>query len=299
MAHTHSSDATASHVTASDATERMATDGFCLIPGALEPDMIERLRGLSERKLRSEEQGHFRRYAHHGSLIPVHVEDDPHADLLTSPALHTAFRDLGFTDPRWISGYVITKPPRSPGLWWHQDWWAWDHDLSFAARPAQVFCMLYLQHTHEGNGALRVIPGSHRHHHELHDTLPEPHTPDIENQPQDSLSHLPAPGELTIEAHAGDLVIGDVRVLHATHPNRTDRPRTAVDLLFAPHFRDLPEEFRAHYVRQFCLPEAGWWREPGHPLRGAPVGRVLPTYEGPDHPPVPYRRRPRRRPATP
>ncbi|MFV0129808.1 phytanoyl-CoA dioxygenase family protein [Streptomyces sp. HMX112] len=275
-------------------TQRMATDGFCLIPGALDPQLVDRLRALAERKLDSEKRDHFERYAHHGSLIPIHVEDDPHADVLTSPALDDAFRRLGFTDPRWISGYVISKPPGSPGLWWHQDWWAWDHELSFADRPAQIFCMLYLQHTDRENGALRVVPGSHRGHHELNDILPEPHTVDIENQPPDSVSHLPVPGELTIEADPGDLVIGDVRVLHATHPNTSGARRTAVDLLFTPDFRDLPEEFRAHYVRQFCLPKAGWWREPGHPLRTAPVSRMLPTYDGPDHPPVTYRRRPRR-----
>ncbi|MCB5906193.1 phytanoyl-CoA dioxygenase family protein [Streptomyces pinistramenti] len=276
-----------------DIREQLATDGFCLIKGALPPGLVARLRDLAERKLHSEKAQHFRRYAHHGSLIPVHVEDDPHADVLTSHALTDAFRRLGFTDPRWISGYVIAKPPRSPGLWWHQDWWAWDHDLSHARQPAQVFCMLYLQRTRRENGALRVVAGSHRTRHHLHDVLPEPHTQHIEDQPQDTVSHLPVPDETTIDADAGDLVIGDVRVLHATHPNDTDTMRTAVDLLFTPDFRDLPEEFRAHYVRQFCLPEAGWWNEPGHPLCGSAVSALLPTYEGPDHPPVTYRRLPR------
>ncbi|MFD7666064.1 phytanoyl-CoA dioxygenase family protein [Streptomyces sp. NPDC059788] len=276
-----------------DLREQMETDGFCLIKGALPDDLVTRLRDLADRKLRSEKESHFRRYAHHGSLIPIHIEDDPHPDVLTSPALADAFRRLGFTDPRWISGYVITKPPRSPGLWWHQDWWAWDHDLSFAHRPAQVFCMLYLQKTRRENGALRVIAGSHRNRHPLHDALPEPHTQHIEDQPQDSVSHLPIPDETTIDADAGDLVIGDVRVLHATHPNDRDTLRTAVDLLFTPDFRELPEEFRAHYVRQFCLPEAGWWNDPGHPLHGDPASALLPTYDGPDHPPVPYRRLPR------
>lgn len=273
---------------------QLADDGLCVISGVIPDDLTSRLRRLARRKLLAETSAHLQRYAHHGSLIPIRLEDDPHTELLTSSALHAAFGLLGFTDPRWISGYVITKPPHSPGLWWHQDWWAWEHELSFAERPPQIFCMLYLQPTRKENGALRAVPGSHRTWHPLHTALPEPHTADIESRPQNTVSHLPVPDEITVEAEPGDLVVGDVRVLHATHPNGTDTARTAVDLLFAPHFQDLPEEFRAHYVRQFCLPEAGWWRQPGHPLRGTRVSHVLPTYDGPDHPPVTYRRRPRR-----
>lgn len=276
-----------------DLVRQFEDDGFCLVEGVLPPPLVERLRQRAEHRLATQDKNHFQRFAHHGSLIPMNIDDDPLAELLTSAELHTAFASLGFTDPRWISGYVIAKPPRSPGLWWHQDWWAWNHDISFAQRPAQIFCMIYLQPTSKENGGLRVIPRSHRERHELHDALPEPHTLTIERQKADTVSHLPASGELTIEAQPGDLVIGDVRVIHATHPNETDSWRTAIDLLFTPDFRDLPAEFRAHYVGQFCLPPAGWWDDPDHPLHSNPVSRVLPTYSGPEQPPVDYRRLPR------
>ncbi|MBB4701512.1 hypothetical protein BJ982_003056 [Sphaerisporangium siamense] len=263
------------------------------MPKALDQSVIERLAELAARRLKAAEGAHLSRYAHHGSLLPLTVDDHPVPEILTSGALHGVFGALGFTDPRWISGYVIAKPPRSPGLWWHQDWWAWGHPRSYVAQPTQIFVMIYLEPTSRRNGCLRVIPGTHMRRHRLHDALLEPHTVEIEAEGPDSVCHAETSGEIDIEAAPGDLVIGDVRVIHATHSNETESMRTAIDLLFAPHFGTLPAEFRAHYVNQICLPPAGWWEEPGHPLRGTPLGAMLPTYSGPEVDPVEFCRRPR------
>jgi hypothetical protein len=257
-------------------------DGFCLAPGMLGQSMLDQLSDLVQRKLTSEDGAHFRRFSHHGSLIPIRYDDPPLASLVTAPEVHDTFRRLGFTDPRWINGYVISKPPHSPGLWWHQDWWAWGHPRSFLAEPTQIFCMIYLDPTTPENGCLRAVPGSHLRRHPLHDALPEPHTVTIEAEAEDSVSHAPIPDEIDILAQPGDLVIGDVRVLHATHPNTTPAWRTAVDLLIVPNFGSLPNEFRAHYVNQYCLPPMGWWEDSTSPLIGTPLSAVLPTYDGPD-----------------
>ena len=276
-----------------DLSKELDENGFCLVPHALEPAVVERLRELAENRLDTADEGHLSRYAHHGSLLPLTLDDAPIPDILTSSVLHDTFRRLGFSDPRWISGYIIAKPPGSPGLWWHQDWWAWGHPRSYIRRPTQIFCMIYLEPTTPENGCLRVLPATHLRRHLLHDVLPEPHTLEIERQPADSPSHEPVPGEIDIAARPGDLVIGDVRVIHATHPNHTNSRRTAIDLLFIPHFNSLPDEFKAHYVRQICLPRAGWWDEPGHPLLTSPLRRVLPIYRGPEVKPIEFCRRPR------
>ncbi|GAA3086156.1 phytanoyl-CoA dioxygenase family protein [Streptosporangium carneum] len=274
-------------------SRRLAEDGFCRIPGALDDRLVGRLRELAARRLATAREEHLLRYAHHGSLLPLTVDDDPMPDVLTSSALRDAFRRLGFTDPRWISGYVIAKPPGSPGLWWHQDWWAWGHPRSYVPQPTQIFCMLYLEPTSRENGCLRVIPGTHRARHRLHDVLLEPHTAEIEAEEPGSVCHRAVPDEIDIEAEPGDLVIGDVRVIHATHANTTNSWRNAVDLLFTPDFSSLPEEFKAHYVRQMCLPPEGWWEDPGHPLAGSPLSGILPAYSGREAGPVEFCRRPR------
>lgn len=273
--------------------EQLDKDGFCLVPGVLGHAEIGWLTELARRKLDSASPDHFQRFAHHGSLIPVRYDDPELAIVLLSSKVREAFRGLGMTDPRWINGYVIAKPPHSPGLWWHQDWWAWGNPRTYIRQATQLFCMIYLQPTSPSNGCLRVIPGSHLEWHPLHD-LPEPHTLEIERQEQDSPSHRSVPGEVAVPAAAGDLVIGDVRVIHATHPNTTDSWRTAVDLLLVPHFDSLAEEFQAHYVNQFCQPPVGWWEDLDDPLVGSPLSELLPTYDGPDRDKMmDYSRRPR------
>ncbi|MEC8595240.1 MAG: phytanoyl-CoA dioxygenase family protein [SAR324 cluster bacterium] len=56
----------------------------------------------------------------------------------------------------------ISKPPKSPALFWHQDWWDWNEPSSFTYQMAQVFVMIYLKDTTPQNGCLRVIPGSNK-----------------------------------------------------------------------------------------------------------------------------------------
>ena len=63
-------------------------------------------------------------------------------------------------DLRWISGYISIKAAHSPPLWWHQDWWCWDHPLSYQRASAQLAVLCYLTATGVHNGALRVLPGT-------------------------------------------------------------------------------------------------------------------------------------------
>jgi hypothetical protein len=276
-------------------SKQLEDNGFCLAPEVLDSSIIDRLTELVDKRLGnadSADNADLSRDFQHGSLHTLTLDDDPLPAILTSPAMRHTFRRLGFSDPRWISAYVVTKPPGSPGLGWHQDWWAWGHPRSYIRQPTQIFCLIYLVPTTPENGCLRVLPGSHLKRHYLHDVLPEPHTLDAESEVAESISHKMIPGELDIMARPGDLVIGDVRVIHATHPNWTSSRRTAIDLLFAPHFKSLPDDFKAHYVQQFCLPPAGWWNEPGNPLLTSPLRHLLPTYSGAAAKPIEFRRRP-------
>ena len=99
--------------------------------------------------------------------------------------------------------------------------------------PTRIFLSYYLVDTTRENGCLRVIPGSHRTRHRLHDILPDAHGEEL--QALEDLSH-PAfadyPGAVDVPLGAGDLLIADARLLHAAWPNRSDRRRT---LLLAWH----------------------------------------------------------------
>ena len=75
---------------------------------------------------------------------------------------------------------------------------------------------------------MRVIPGTHRKRHRLHDILPDAHSAEI--QAIDDLSH-PAfadyPDALDVLMKAGDLLIADARLMHTVWPNQNSQRRTA------------------------------------------------------------------------
>jgi hypothetical protein len=155
------------------------------------------------------------------TLLPLRWHDDLVNLLVGDGARVDALRAAtGATDLRWISGYLSVKEPRTGALDWHQDWWCWDHPVSFAAAAPQIAVLVYLSDTDERSGALRVRGG-------------------------------------TLAARAGDAVALDYRTEHGTHPNDADHRRDAVLLSFAPHWAALPADIRGHLVGHLAQPTAG------------------------------------------
>lgn len=223
-------------------------------------------------------------------LVPLRWDAPTVAHILGSaPHLAKLAALTGARDLKWISGYVTTKAPRSPALWWHQDWWCWDHPISFRPAAAQIAVLCYLDDTDARNGALRVLPGSHRESAAIHRDLPEPHGALADALPHDHVAMSDLPGQATLAVRAGDAVVLDYRLLHGTHPNRTAVRRDAVLLSFVPSWRELPEDIKAHLTAHPALPgteeearraDAGYAallpRFAGAP-RSLPVNRVAPA----------------------
>ena len=212
----------------------------------------------------------------HNTLVPLRWDDGAVRAVLAAGGARTAIAAaLGADDLRFVSAYVSVKPPGSGALWWHQDWWCWDHPVSFRPAASQVALLCYLSDTSEQSGALRVLPGSHRGSDVLHALLPEAHAREADGVPAGHPAMRDHPRQVTLRAQAGDGVVLDYRLLHGTHPNRGQERRTCVLLSFAPSWRTLPEDVRAHLIRHPALPSAtergelpGWTRE------------LLPSYHG-------------------
>jgi hypothetical protein len=189
----------------------------------------------------------------HNTLAPLRWCDPPVASVLGSPRLRgRLIRAIDAADLRWISAYVSIKDPKSPPLGWHQDWWCWDHPVSYRRDAAQVAVLCYLGDTDVSNGALRVLPCSHRCGSQLGSD----------------------PGEVTLETRAGDAVIIDYRLLHGTHANTSDRRRDCLILNFAPAWNRLPRDIRAHLIQSPGLPGPRD-RAPSRAERG-----LLPAFRG-------------------
>ncbi|MET0308808.1 MAG: phytanoyl-CoA dioxygenase family protein, partial [Sphingomonas sp.] len=172
----------------------------------------------------------------------------------------------------------------SPALGWHQDWWCWDHPISARTAPAQIALLCYLDLTSTHNGALRLLPGSHRSRLPLHTLLP-----DLSETPlsEDHAAMCDQPGQRSFIAASGDAIAIDYRLLHGTHANRTAAPRDALLLSFVPDWAGLPKEIRGHLISHHALPS----RHEGEDSRACGYAGLLPTYSGPRKD-LPLRRRP-------
>ncbi|MEM7035215.1 MAG: phytanoyl-CoA dioxygenase family protein [Chloroflexota bacterium] len=222
--------------------------GYTAISGVMPPAMVEELRAWSDDIFEKVKMRHAIRYQ--GSDIFVHTErrwakfdsvptnnhfPDPWAErIVDNPAQLEVCQQMQLenlvSDDMVI---ILSKPGYGPPLYWHQDFMKWQSPEAATPWPTRIFLSYYLTDTTRENGCLRVIPGSHRKRHVLHDILPDAHGPEI--QAIDDLSHpvfADYPDAVDVPLKAGDLIIADARIMHAAWPNQTDQRRT---LLLAWH----------------------------------------------------------------
>ena len=96
--------------------------------------------------------------------------------------------------------------------------------------------MYYLTDTWPQNGCLRVIPGSYRRKHHLHN-VNQTHTAALSRvgDPNNPLYGLLAE-EKSVPVRVGDLAIGDSRLLHSVHVNQSSEYRNLITLWHHPNF---------------------------------------------------------------
>ena len=236
---------------------RLLEDGFCRFGGVLDADTLARLRDVTDRMLAAQSDAQRERTRSQGSMLTTR-EDPLFAELIAHPAALAALRSLGFARPTFSDGYVISKPPRGPRLFWHYDWFAWQDPRSYETPPPQVFAMYYLSDTTPENGCLRVIPGSHVTHNPLHDALGAPHSEELGRARNlDAPEFSTRPDEIDVPVRAGDLLIGDARLLHAAHSNKTDERRTLITLWYQPDLASLPAPMQAQMAAKGPADAAG------------------------------------------
>jgi ectoine hydroxylase-related dioxygenase (phytanoyl-CoA dioxygenase family) len=240
-----------------------AIDGFARLPGFLGPDELRETSADVQQQIERERLSP-------NALVPCRWDIACVRHILGSAEkLACVAAAVGASDLRWISAYISTKEPGAGALAWHQDWWCWNHPVTYRAAAPQVALLCYLGDTDSASGALRVLPGSHRAAVPLHSGLPEAHTPVAGSHP----ATLDQPEQKTVGARAGDAVVVDYRLLHGTHPNTSRDRRSCLLLSFAPDWHVLPDDVKAHLIQH-----------PGQPDELSDVEKavqsVLPTYDG-------------------
>ena len=255
--------------------EELISEGFCTVPGVLNAESLQTLRDASDSVVAAMTDEERERNRSTGSMI-VTWRHDAFTELVASPEVEKVLKDLGFNDCKFTSGFVISKPPKSPPLFWHYDWAAWNHPFSYEPFPAQIFLMFYLVDTTRENGCLRVIPRSHIEENPLHEVLRNPHTDELRRANDLTwVEFQERPDDVDVPVKAGDLVMGDSRILHSAHSNDSDKRRTVITLWFHPDFGTYPDPIRGYVANMYGPPHTDW-PEPAK----SRMEELTPKYEG-------------------
>jgi len=164
----------------------------------------------------------------------------------------------GFTDLVYWKSNLISKPPGARRLPWHQDGMLWHDPRAYAAEPTQLFLMWYLCDTDRDNGCLRVIPGSHRRRHPLHDAGTAHDADFYDVADRTSIRLRDDPAEVDVAMRAGDLLVGDARLLHASHGNHSERWRPLVTVWYFSFFSELQPDSQAFVRREYHNRQRTW-----------------------------------------
>ena len=211
--------------------EQLKHDGFFILEDVASADMIEKTRACAAQAISSLSEDDLAGARSPGSLI--NSDNYPGlADLIGNPRALTELREIGLEDIGFWKAVIISKPPGGPLLYWHQDCIMWHDPRAYTDLPPMIFLMYYLEDTGVENGCIRVLPGTHRRRHPLH-VMGMAHTYDI-NSVENAADprFLDYPGEQDVPMRAGDVLVGDARMFHATHENRSGDPRTVITIWF-------------------------------------------------------------------
>ncbi len=230
--------------------EQFARDGFYVFENILDSVLMDQLQHFSDDVLAEQEPEHFEMHRTTGSMVMIDwamaYQNPVMAELIAHSGALAALKQLGFDEPKFGHGRIISKPPHSPPLFWHEDGRFWDDPVSYTTQPIQCFLMYYLTDTMPKNGCLRVVPRSHLKRHSLHDKISPSHTDDLRtfaNPDDPGFSRVDE--EIDVPVKAGDLVMGYGSLLHASHANQTDQRRTVLTMWYYPDFVALPERTQA------------------------------------------------------
>lgn len=230
-------------------------DGFAVLNRFLNSSEVESIQTAVDSLVNSPPDSACARP--HNTLLPFRWNNPiVQIVLAVKHRVHLLKQALGAYDPKWISGYVSIKEAHSPALWWHQDWWCWDHPVSYQQASPQVALLCYLTATQVQNGALRVLAGTHHRSVPIHASLQQVDTHAPSDIGPDHIAMIDHPDQVTFPLNAGDAVAIDYRLLHGTHGNSSNVRRDCIILNFAPSWRDLPDDIKGHLISHPALPAA-------------------------------------------
>jgi non-heme Fe2+,alpha-ketoglutarate-dependent halogenase len=150
------------------------------------------------------------------------------AELVRHDRILDAVEDLYGPDLLcWSTNFFIKEKANPAFVSWHQDSTYWG-----LSKPDVVSAWIAFTPAHGGNGAMRVIPGSHR-----TDQIPHRDTFDEHNlltRGQEVAVDVDESKAVTIALEPGEMSLHHVRLVHGSPPNTSDDRRIGFAIRYVP-----------------------------------------------------------------
>ncbi|MEL7208156.1 MAG: aspartyl/asparaginyl beta-hydroxylase domain-containing protein [Actinomycetota bacterium] len=196
---------------ADDTKDPLVETGFAHHRGVLDAEEIRRWRAMAVERCGEQGEGF------HTDLERTDAGDRSRNEELLGPLWDQVIPAVLPEHRVFMSSFLVKWPGPGSDLYVHQDSTYVDESRS---RSCAVWVALDDADDDLDNGPLRVMPGSHRWCDEFRGTGTEPWFTDCREELFDALVPVPV--------RAGDVVVMDNRLIHASAPNRSERPRVAV-----------------------------------------------------------------------
>jgi len=210
----------------------LARDGFVILPNLLEPARIAELIAAVEQLYQAEGSragSEFRQEPHCRRLANLVDKGEIFLPLLTEPAVHGALEEVLGASYKLSSLNARSADPESDSAQpLHADMGALPDERGYWVCNT----VWMLDDFTKENGALRVVPGTHR-----AGRLPEN-------------GRTPHPEEVLVTGTAGTAVVMNAHLWHGGTANRTKQPRRAIHAFFCRS--DKPQQ---QYQKALLRPE--------------------------------------------
>ena len=239
-------------------------DGYLIVEGALPPELVRRLNVVIDR-IDAEERA-ARDLGPHEIMAKFRsiLADELLLELLDCPTTFPLVCDiLGWNIQHYIS-HLIMYPPEPPGTervrkvtGWHQDGGQPIPDMERPhPRLSLKVAFWFSDVSHPDNGALRIVPGSHK----------------LDERPPQSDPDGDPDGAIHVFARAGDAVLFDRRLWHSRGRNYSDVTRKVLFLGYSYRwlrgldYNLMPPELlrKCDPIRRQLLGDGvdikGWWQ---------------------------------------
>ena len=239
---------------------KIQMNGFCVLEGVIPEDKVAAIRdSVMEAQARHDAEseakeeairarGHRIGYKGVGNLKQVINETQAFAPYLADRRiLDIAEAILGPFVRISSTSCVINHPGNERG-YWHADWPYNQTNASHIRAPypdtlMHLSTIWMLTGFTEENGGTFLLPGSHRMNENPSAGVVPGSRRTNDKRSEGSLAGFdpdsPYPTEVQATGKAGSVLLYDSRLWHAVAPNRTDRPRVAILIRYAPWWLNL------------------------------------------------------------